>query len=456
MEALLQANGRSDVILDATADMAKTGDFEPITEKAGSQIGPYWLMEQIGEGGFGVVFVSEQQSPVRRKVALKLIKPGMDSRATVGIKAQHIEFSPDGKRLAAFELGSVDYGSPTAGSFGSVGSASKTTVFDVATCEDISSVTVSNFFSSYSTSGNRNNSSGPIWLGFSPDGAWLASIVDATSGSPSLKYWDPTNGRAGLQLDWNADGPIVPAFSADGNRILVLDKSGTIKVWRLRPETPKVESVADLKPSLRPDDRNADTRAGRLTNGSSPDGKWLWSGPFGTALATEPSASTAHSSFVLTINDANGKVPSKNFAMSGLMIQPPTFSSDSKFVATIARDPAAKVEDDLELKVWDLMNHSLRIAIKIPTIEIIPAEVRKRLSTSSAPFSTRFQEPPSGSRFFCGPAKIPVFKVEDQLLLLLPLVVGTFPKQIQAYDLMTGKIRWQIDLQPLMNSPTLK
>ena len=40
IEALLQANGRSDVILDATADLAKTGDFEPITEKAGSQIGP--------------------------------------------------------------------------------------------------------------------------------------------------------------------------------------------------------------------------------------------------------------------------------------------------------------------------------------------------------------------------------------------------------------------------------
>ena len=83
IEALLQANGRSDVILDATADMANTGDFEPITEKAGSQIGPYRLMEQIGEGGFGVVFVAEQQSPVRRKVALKLIKPGMDSRQVV-------------------------------------------------------------------------------------------------------------------------------------------------------------------------------------------------------------------------------------------------------------------------------------------------------------------------------------------------------------------------------------
>jgi non-specific serine/threonine protein kinase/serine/threonine-protein kinase len=43
-------------------------------------IGPYKLLEQIGEGGMGLVFVAEQQRPVRRRVALKLIKPGMDSR----------------------------------------------------------------------------------------------------------------------------------------------------------------------------------------------------------------------------------------------------------------------------------------------------------------------------------------------------------------------------------------
>jgi serine/threonine protein kinase len=46
-------------------------------------IGPYKLKEQIGEGGFGLVFVAEQQEPVRRKVALKVIKPGMDSRQVI-------------------------------------------------------------------------------------------------------------------------------------------------------------------------------------------------------------------------------------------------------------------------------------------------------------------------------------------------------------------------------------
>ena len=44
------------------------------------QIGPYRLMEQIGEGGFGVVYVAQQEQPVRRKVALKMVKPNMSSR----------------------------------------------------------------------------------------------------------------------------------------------------------------------------------------------------------------------------------------------------------------------------------------------------------------------------------------------------------------------------------------
>jgi serine/threonine protein kinase/tetratricopeptide (TPR) repeat protein len=64
------------VPLDATID-------EPITERPGTIIGPYRLMEQIGEGGMGLVFVAEQQHPVRRKVALKVIKPGMDTGQVV-------------------------------------------------------------------------------------------------------------------------------------------------------------------------------------------------------------------------------------------------------------------------------------------------------------------------------------------------------------------------------------
>src|SRR5918992_210614 len=52
----------------------------PPTERIGATIGRYKLLERIGEGGFGVVYMAEQHHPVRRKVALKLVKPGMDSR----------------------------------------------------------------------------------------------------------------------------------------------------------------------------------------------------------------------------------------------------------------------------------------------------------------------------------------------------------------------------------------
>ncbi len=49
----------------------------------GRFIGPYKLLEVLGEGGFGVVYLAEQVEPVRRRVALKIIKPGMDSRAVI-------------------------------------------------------------------------------------------------------------------------------------------------------------------------------------------------------------------------------------------------------------------------------------------------------------------------------------------------------------------------------------
>ena len=54
-----------------------------LLEGPGTIIGPYRLLEQIGEGGFGIVYMAEQLQPVRRKVALKIIKPGMDTRQVV-------------------------------------------------------------------------------------------------------------------------------------------------------------------------------------------------------------------------------------------------------------------------------------------------------------------------------------------------------------------------------------
>ena len=57
--------------------------LETLSETVGTVIGPYKLLEQIGEGGFGLVFMAEQQQPIRRKVAIKVLKPGMDTRQVI-------------------------------------------------------------------------------------------------------------------------------------------------------------------------------------------------------------------------------------------------------------------------------------------------------------------------------------------------------------------------------------
>src|SRR5262245_918114 len=84
VEALLEASARAGSFLERPApELDATRDMPVVTERAGTIIGPYKLLEQIGEGGFGVVFLAEQSRPVRRKVALKILKPGMDTRQVV-------------------------------------------------------------------------------------------------------------------------------------------------------------------------------------------------------------------------------------------------------------------------------------------------------------------------------------------------------------------------------------
>src|SRR5262245_9409119 len=64
--------------LGATSGEQATG-FSP-SESPGAHIGPYKLLELIGEGGMGTVWMAEQKEPLQRRVALKVIKPGMDSK----------------------------------------------------------------------------------------------------------------------------------------------------------------------------------------------------------------------------------------------------------------------------------------------------------------------------------------------------------------------------------------
>jgi tetratricopeptide (TPR) repeat protein len=78
----LQVHREAGSFLESPAFGVVSAD-EPVSERPGAVIGPYKLLEQIGEGGFGVVFMAQQTQPVRRKVALKVLKPGMDTRQVV-------------------------------------------------------------------------------------------------------------------------------------------------------------------------------------------------------------------------------------------------------------------------------------------------------------------------------------------------------------------------------------
>ncbi|HEV3205124.1 MAG TPA: hypothetical protein VGY77_12105, partial [Gemmataceae bacterium] len=72
VEALLRANEESGDLLDLPEKPAATVDGPPLPEGPGTRIGPYKLLQQIGEGGMGTVFMAEQTHPVQRKVALKV------------------------------------------------------------------------------------------------------------------------------------------------------------------------------------------------------------------------------------------------------------------------------------------------------------------------------------------------------------------------------------------------
>jgi WD40 repeat protein/serine/threonine protein kinase len=82
--ALLAAESRVSRFLESPVATSPI-EFDPMVraEEPGKAIGPYRLLEPIGEGGMGIVYLAEQDRPVRRRVALKIIKPGMDTRQVV-------------------------------------------------------------------------------------------------------------------------------------------------------------------------------------------------------------------------------------------------------------------------------------------------------------------------------------------------------------------------------------
>jgi serine/threonine protein kinase len=76
-----------------------TAGFADGTAGPGGKIGPYKLLRILGEGGYGIVYLAEQQRPVRRRVALKVIKPGMDTKQVIA------RFEAERQALALLDQG---------------------------------------------------------------------------------------------------------------------------------------------------------------------------------------------------------------------------------------------------------------------------------------------------------------------------------------------------------------
>src|SRR5262249_27889028 len=84
VERLLARDAQASGFLESpAAPPTVTVESPSLSEGPGTVVGPYKLREQIGEGGMGVVYVAEQAQPVRLKVALKIIKPGMDTKQVI-------------------------------------------------------------------------------------------------------------------------------------------------------------------------------------------------------------------------------------------------------------------------------------------------------------------------------------------------------------------------------------
>ncbi len=115
VEMLLKAHEKAGRFLQGQpAGLCPTVD-QPIAEKPGTQIGPYKLLQQIGEGGMGVVYLAEQQEPVARRVALKIIKPGMDTQQVIArfeAERQALAMMDHPNIAKVFDAGTTDSGRP--------------------------------------------------------------------------------------------------------------------------------------------------------------------------------------------------------------------------------------------------------------------------------------------------------------------------------------------------------
>jgi hypothetical protein len=116
LAALLQAHESPDPFLEPlAAPPGNAAGLLPPEEGPGTLIGRYKLLEKIGEGGFGVVYVAEQREPVKRRVALKIIKLGMNTKQVVArfeAERQALALMDHPNIAKVLDAGATDAGRP--------------------------------------------------------------------------------------------------------------------------------------------------------------------------------------------------------------------------------------------------------------------------------------------------------------------------------------------------------
>ena len=112
---MLAAHANAGSFLESPAPEIDATLIRPATERPGDTIGRYKLIEQIGEGGMGIVFMAQQAEPVKRTVAVKIIKPGMDSKAVLArfeAERQALAMMDHPNIARVLDAGSTDSGRP--------------------------------------------------------------------------------------------------------------------------------------------------------------------------------------------------------------------------------------------------------------------------------------------------------------------------------------------------------
>ena len=115
VEALLKAYEEAGSFLESPPGVDSTLDAPPLTESPGTRIGRYKLLELIGEGGMGLVYLAEQQEPVKRRVAFKIIKPGMDTKQVIArfeAERQTLALLDHPNIAHVFDAGTTETGRP--------------------------------------------------------------------------------------------------------------------------------------------------------------------------------------------------------------------------------------------------------------------------------------------------------------------------------------------------------